>query len=428
MRGVELSHHDGDCSFETILHHFGLDDPVLWDVAQVVHEADLADDRFDEPAARRARCDLSRADVRGRRRAGARGHRGDLRRALRATPPTAARRCATDRPTPRRVVAAQAARAFAYGLGAVLLGATLDERGFSSLAGRSRARRGARRHGRRFVGRSAGSAIAVGRRRCYRRAVRLPGGQRAWCSPSRSSVWLLVAVSLRRARCPPRSSSRGRSPRSNRRCWPASSSTGALARGFGVYNAVAAAAGSLGALAAAAIGPLRSVVARHRPTTSGSSCCWFPPRLVGHGARRGGSSDAVEQRRTAAEPVASRPLGDVASDRGALGRAVQPRLLRRRVHGAGVRRVLAGATLRRLGRRDRRDVLRRRCVADRVVPGSGRLADRFGMLPTMVFTHLPSNLVLIAVAFSPTLCRSPSACCCCARCCRRWTCPPARPT
>ena len=52
------------------------------------------------------------------------------------------------------------------------------------------------------------------------------------------------------------------------------------------------------------------------------------------------------------------------------------------------------------------DVLRRRRVADRCRScASGRLADRFGMLPTMVFTHLPSNLVLIAIAFSPTLCR-----------------------
>jgi hypothetical protein len=51
MRGVELSHHNGDCSFETILRHFNLEDPVLWDLAQVVHEADLADERFDEPAA-----------------------------------------------------------------------------------------------------------------------------------------------------------------------------------------------------------------------------------------------------------------------------------------------------------------------------------------------------------------------------------------
>jgi hypothetical protein len=47
MRAVELSHHGGDCTFETMLRHFELDDPVLWDVARIVHEADLADDRFD---------------------------------------------------------------------------------------------------------------------------------------------------------------------------------------------------------------------------------------------------------------------------------------------------------------------------------------------------------------------------------------------
>jgi predicted MFS family arabinose efflux permease len=32
-----------------------------------------------------------------------------------------------------------------------------------------------------------------------------------------------------------------------------------------------------------------------------------------------------------------------------------------------------------------------------------RLAERIGLLPTMVFTHLPSNLLLAAVAFAPTL-------------------------
>jgi hypothetical protein len=51
MRGAELSHHGGDCSFETMLHHFGIEDPVLWDLARIVHEADLADDRFDSPEA-----------------------------------------------------------------------------------------------------------------------------------------------------------------------------------------------------------------------------------------------------------------------------------------------------------------------------------------------------------------------------------------
>lgn len=51
MRGVELSHRGGDCTFETMLHHFALDDPVLWDVARIVHEADLADDRYEAPEA-----------------------------------------------------------------------------------------------------------------------------------------------------------------------------------------------------------------------------------------------------------------------------------------------------------------------------------------------------------------------------------------
>ena len=49
MLGAELSHHGDDCSFETMLHHFGLDDPVLWDVARIVHEADLRDGRYDAP-------------------------------------------------------------------------------------------------------------------------------------------------------------------------------------------------------------------------------------------------------------------------------------------------------------------------------------------------------------------------------------------
>ncbi len=51
MRGAELSHHGGDCSFETALKQFGLADPVLWDLARIVHEADLDDDRFDAPEA-----------------------------------------------------------------------------------------------------------------------------------------------------------------------------------------------------------------------------------------------------------------------------------------------------------------------------------------------------------------------------------------
>jgi len=49
--GAELSHHAGDCSFETILRRHDLDDPVLWRIAAIVHEADLDDQRYDAPEA-----------------------------------------------------------------------------------------------------------------------------------------------------------------------------------------------------------------------------------------------------------------------------------------------------------------------------------------------------------------------------------------
>jgi hypothetical protein len=52
MRGVELSHRGGECSFETFLRRYELDDPVLWSVARIVHEADLEDERYDAPEAR----------------------------------------------------------------------------------------------------------------------------------------------------------------------------------------------------------------------------------------------------------------------------------------------------------------------------------------------------------------------------------------
>jgi hypothetical protein len=51
MRGVELGHLGGDCSFETFLRRYELDDPVLWEMARIVHEADLADELYDAPEA-----------------------------------------------------------------------------------------------------------------------------------------------------------------------------------------------------------------------------------------------------------------------------------------------------------------------------------------------------------------------------------------
>jgi hypothetical protein len=52
MRGVELGHRDGRCSFESILVRYRLaDDPALARIGRVVHEADIGDERYDAPEA-----------------------------------------------------------------------------------------------------------------------------------------------------------------------------------------------------------------------------------------------------------------------------------------------------------------------------------------------------------------------------------------
>jgi hypothetical protein len=52
IRGVDLSHHHGDCSFESFLKRYEIDDPVMWAIGHIIHEADIGDERFDAPEAR----------------------------------------------------------------------------------------------------------------------------------------------------------------------------------------------------------------------------------------------------------------------------------------------------------------------------------------------------------------------------------------
>jgi hypothetical protein len=52
IRGAELSHRGGECSFEAILRRYQIDDPALWEIGRIVHEADLEDERYDAPEAR----------------------------------------------------------------------------------------------------------------------------------------------------------------------------------------------------------------------------------------------------------------------------------------------------------------------------------------------------------------------------------------
>jgi hypothetical protein len=50
--GVELGHHDGKCSFETIIEKYGLTDPGLLWLAEIVHYADVSADIDTDPIAR----------------------------------------------------------------------------------------------------------------------------------------------------------------------------------------------------------------------------------------------------------------------------------------------------------------------------------------------------------------------------------------
>jgi hypothetical protein len=46
MPGAEFTHEGDRCTFETLLHRFELDDAALADIAEVVHDIDLADGKF----------------------------------------------------------------------------------------------------------------------------------------------------------------------------------------------------------------------------------------------------------------------------------------------------------------------------------------------------------------------------------------------
>ena len=49
VAGARLSHRGDACSFETFLEEYELDDPVLREISEIVHDADLMDDRYGCP-------------------------------------------------------------------------------------------------------------------------------------------------------------------------------------------------------------------------------------------------------------------------------------------------------------------------------------------------------------------------------------------
>jgi hypothetical protein len=49
--GAALAHHDGLCTFEVMVREYGLDQPGLSAIGEIVHEADIGDDRYAAPEA-----------------------------------------------------------------------------------------------------------------------------------------------------------------------------------------------------------------------------------------------------------------------------------------------------------------------------------------------------------------------------------------
>ncbi len=49
VAGARLSHRGDACTFETMLQEYDLGDPVLREISEIVHDADLMDDMYGRP-------------------------------------------------------------------------------------------------------------------------------------------------------------------------------------------------------------------------------------------------------------------------------------------------------------------------------------------------------------------------------------------
>jgi MFS family permease len=287
----------------------------------------------------------------------------------------------------RRILAVQGLRAFAYGLGSIVIGVTLAERGLSSLEA-----------GLVLAALLAGTALVslllarfgdrVGRRRAYRALLAAMGVAGAVFAVTGSVVWFLLAAltgtlstevvesgpftSLEQAMLP----------------FTTSGSPTAL---FGRYNVVATLAGSLGALAAGAatlldVAPQRLLLL-------------YPVVAVAGLAIAAGLSPVVDGTPPA---VGTRPLersrgvvarlsGLFALDSFGGGFVVQSYIAFWFTREWATSPATLGAIFFAVG------ILQAASFAAAV-----RLSRRIGLVRTMVFTHLPSNLLLAAVPFAGT--------------------------
>ena len=296
----------------------------------------------------------------------------------------------------RRILVAQALRAFAYGFGSIALAVTLQADGWST------SRVGLLLLG--VVGGIALVSVAVGRygdrlgrRRTYL-VLYLGLAATGVAFALTTQFWVLFALALTGTLSPSVVES---GPFTSLE--QAMLATGLEARArnhvFGVYNAVAALAGSIGALAAGGPALLRKA-GFGLPPDQRLFLLFVPIALLGAGLARS-LSPAVEAeswREKTRVPALStsrrtvRRLAGLFSIDALAGGLVVDTLIAYwfRVK-FGVPVEVLGLTFFAVGLLQTASFL-----------AAPRLADRFGLLRTMVFTHLPSNVLLAAMAFAPT--------------------------
>jgi predicted MFS family arabinose efflux permease len=183
---------------------------------------------------------------------------------------------------------------------------------------------------------------------------------------------------------------------------PQAAAPGRTTRVFGVYNAVAAVAGSLGALAAGFPEVLRRQHAVSQPDHR-----WFlvlvPIGLAGAWLAATLSGAVEAERRVAGPGSPPRPLE---RSRGTVARLTALFAVDSFAGGFVVQAFIAYWLAKRFGAS--LELLAVVFFAVGLLQSlsflaATRLADRFGLLNTMVFTHLPSNVLLALVPLMPTL-------------------------
>jgi MFS family permease len=288
----------------------------------------------------------------------------------------------------RRILAVQALRAFAYGLGSVLIGVTLARRGLSGfevgvvlgalLAGVAIASIAIAR-----------TADRVGRRRWYT-GLFLVMGLAGAAFALTDETWLLVLAALTGTVSTEVVESGPFTSLEQAMLPSAAAGHGDPTRLFGTYNTVAALAGSLGALAAGLV-PLLDV------TPQRLLLVYVAVGVSGAIVARGLSEALEAERRTRTAPiehsrgVVQRLAGLFALDSFGGGFVTQAFIAYWFTETFGTSLQTLGIVFFALG------LLQ--SVSFQIAT---RLARRFGLVNTMVFTHLPSNVLLAAIPFAPT--------------------------